>query len=140
MLVKWNPFNALATHEPFWSDFFDADFPLRVNGFEPKVDIKETDKDFVINTELPGLDKNDFKLTVEDNVLTIEGEKKIENEEKNENYYRSERSYGAFKRSFRLTDSVDSKNINAKYKNGILSVTIPKTEKAKPKTVEVKVS
>lgn len=139
MLVKWNPFGSMLTDEAFLDDFFRTDLPARFNGFEPKIDIRETDKSYVIEAELPGLEKDDFKLTVEDGVLTLEGEKKMEHEEKNENYYRAERSYGSFKRSFRLSEEIDSKNIDAKYKNGILSVTLPKTEKAKPKAVDVKI-
>lgn len=139
MLVKWNP-SSLLNHGSLFDDFFSTDFPVRTRTFDPVIDVKENEKDFVINAELPGLSKDDFKLTVEDNSLTLEGEKKVEKEENDDNAYRSERSYGAFKRVFRLTDSVDSKKIAADYKNGILSITIPKTEKAKPKSIEVKVS
>lgn len=135
MLVKFNPFGSVVRRDSFFDDFFT---PVST-GFEPHVDVKENDKEFHIVAELPGLDKNDFKLTVENNVLTLEGEKKIENEEKADNYFRSERSYGTFKRSFRLTDSVDSKKISAEYKNGILQVRIPKAEKAKPKEIEIAV-
>ena len=117
-----------------------TDFPVRSRGFDPVIDVKENEKNFVIHAELPGLNKDDFKLTVEDNSLTLEGEKKVEKEEKSENAYRSDRSYGAFKRVFRLTDSVDSKKIAADYTNGILSITVPKTEKAKPKQIEVKIN
>lgn len=138
MLVKWNPFGSLL-NQGLLDDFFSTDFPV-TRGFDPVIDVKEDEKDFVIKAELPGLNKDDFKLTVEDNSLILEGEKKLEKEDKRDNFYRSERSYGSFRRVFRLTDSVDSKKISADYKNGILSITIPKTEKAKPKSVEVKVS
>ncbi len=140
MLVKWNPVGALLNQGSLLEDFFNTDFPLRSRGFDPVIDVKENEKDFIIHAELPGLSKDDFKLTVEDNSLALEGEKKVEKEEKSDNLYRTERSYGAFKRVFRLTDSVDSKKIAADYTNGILSITVPKTEKAKPKQIEVKVS
>jgi HSP20 family protein len=140
MLVKWNPVGALLNQGSLLDDFFNTDFPLHSRGFDPVIDVKENEKNFLIHAELPGLSKDDFKLTVEDNSLTLEGEKKVEKEEKSDNPYRTERSYGAFKRVFRLTDSVDSKKIAADYTNGILSVTVPKTEKAKPKQIEVKVS
>ncbi len=140
MLVKWNPVGALLNQGSLLDDFFNTDFPVHSRGFDPVIDVKENEKNFLIHAELPGLSKDDFKLTVEDNSLTLEGEKKVEKEEKSDNPYRTERSYGAFKRVFRLTDSVDSKKIAADYTNGILSVTVPKTEKAKPKQIEVKVS
>ncbi len=140
MLVKWNPVGALLNQGSLLDDFFNTDFPLRSGGFDPVIDVKENEKDFTIHAELPGLSKDDFKLTVENNSLTLEGEKKVAKEEKSDNAYRSERRYGAFKRVFRLTDSVDSKKIAADYTNGILSITVPKTEKAKPKQIEVKVS
>ena len=140
MLVKWNPVGALLNHGSLLDDFFNPDLPLHSRGFDPVIDVKETEKNFLINAELPGLSKDDFKLTVENNSLTLEGEKKVETEENGDNAHRSERSYGAFKRIFRLTDSVDSKKIAADYTNGILSITVTKTEKAKPKQIEVKVS
>ena len=140
MLVKWNPVGALLNHSSLLDDFFNTDFPVRSRGFDPVIDVKENEKNFEINAELPGLSKDDFKLTIEDNSLTLEGEKKVAKEENSDNTYRSERNYGAFKRVFRLTDSVDSKKIAADYTNGILSITVPKTEKAKPKQIEVKVS
>ena len=140
MLVKWNPVSALLNHGSHLDDFFNTDFPVHSRGFDPVIDVKENEKNFLITAELPGLSKDDFKLTVEDNSLTLEGEKKVAKEEKSDNPYRTERSYGAFKRVFRLTDSVDSKKIAADYTNGILSITVPKTEKAKPKQIEVKVS
>ena len=140
MLVKWNPISSLINTDSIFNEFFNTSFPTGVRSFEPRIDVKETEKSFLIVAELPGLNKDDFKLTVEDNTLILEGEKKLENEEKGENYYRSERSYGSFRRAFRLTDSVDTGKIKADFKNGILAIEIPKTEKAKPKQIEVKVN
>ncbi len=140
MLVEVNPFSTLLNREPLFDDFFKPNFPLAGRGFEPTIDVLENEKEFVVKAELPGLSKDDFKLTVENNTLTLEGEKKFEGEEEKEDSHRIERSYGAFKRSFRLTDSVDSKKIKADYKNGVLEITIPKAEKAKPKQIEISVN
>jgi len=137
MLVKWRPLSSIIPGESLFEDFFNSDFPALVTRFEPRIDIKETDKEFMIVAELPGMEKDDFKLTIEDNMLVLEGEKKVEAEDKDTNYYRSERSYGSFRRSFRLNDTVDSKKIDANYKNGVLTITIPKTEKSKPKQIAI---
>lgn len=135
MLVKWQPFGSLVER-----DIFDDFMPTRAARFEPRIDVKETDKSFVIEAELPGLNKDDFKLTIEDNILTLEGEKKHEHEQKNGGLYRSERSYGKFRRSFRLTDEVDRSKVNAEYKDGILTIDVPKSPKAQPKQIDVKMS
>ncbi len=140
MLVEWKPFGSVANSDSFCNDFFDKSVRTASPGFDPRVDVAENEKNFVIAAELPGLAKDDFKITVENNTLILEGEKKIEKEDKGENYTRSERSYGKFSRAFRLTDSVDGGKIKADYKNGILEIVIPKTEKAKPKQIEVKIN
>ncbi|MFQ6113363.1 MAG: Hsp20/alpha crystallin family protein [bacterium] len=140
MLVKWRPFESLVNLDPFFEDVFDRNFPVRTATFEPRIDVKETNKEYVLSAELPGLNKDDFKLTLENDVLTLEGEKKYEHEEKDENYYRAERSYGAFKRSFRLTNEVERDKIKADYKNGVLSITIPKAKSAQPKAIDISVS
>jgi HSP20 family protein len=140
MLVKWKPFDSLLNLEPFFEDFFDRTLPVRTAAFEPRIDIKENKKEYVISAELPGLNKEDFKLTLENGVLTLQGEKKYEHEEKDENYYRSERSYGAFRRSFNLTDEVDKDRIKADFKNGVLTIKIPKVKSAQPKPIEINVS
>ncbi|MFQ5650805.1 MAG: Hsp20/alpha crystallin family protein [bacterium] len=139
MLVKVNPFRSLLNHDTLFDDFFTVDYPAVARSFEPRIDVRETEKEFVVTAELPGLNKDDFKLTIEDNILTLEGEKKFEREEKKDNYYRAERSYGAFKRAFRLTDSVDSKKIKADYTNGVLEITLPKAAKVKPKEIAINV-
>ena len=108
----------------------------------PKVDIVENDNDYEVHADLPGLEKKDINISVEDGVLTISGEKKLEKKDrKKDRYYYYERSYGSFCRSFALPENVDEKNIAANYKNGLLELTIKKTEKAKPKpkAIEVKV-
>jgi HSP20 family protein len=110
------------------------------NFWSPAVDIREREDAYLVEVELPGLTKDDVKITMENNILTIQGEKKHEKEEKRGNYHRSERLYGSFQRSFTLPSSVKNEKIEAQYKNGILTVTLPKVEEAKPKAIEVKVS
>lgn len=114
----------------------------------PVVDIAEHDNEFVVNVELPGVNKDDVKITIESNILTIRGEKKLartaqasgqDKETKGDNYRRVERTYGSFQRSFRLPMSVRNDKIDAVYKDGILTITLPKAEEAKPKQIEVKV-
>jgi HSP20 family protein len=106
----------------------------------PAVDIREQNDAYLVEVELPGLSKDDVKITMENNILTIQGEKKQEKEEKRGDYHRTERVYGSFQRSFTLPSSVKNDKIEAQYKNGILTVTLPKVEEAKPKAIEVKVS
>ena len=106
----------------------------------PNVDITESETGYVIKADLPGLAKEDIKVSVEDGALSISGEKKREVEKKDKNnYYHFERSYGKFCRSFTLPTHVDGKNIEARYANGVLEVHLKKTGEAKPKEIEVKV-
>ena len=128
-------------------DFFDRVLYGRAGfgrerdySWSPSVDIDETDKNVTIDVELPGIDKKDVKVEVKDNTLTISGERSSEKKKEERNCCVSERHYGKFERTFSLTDSVQADKISAKYKNGVLTLTLPKTEKALPKeiTVEVK--
>jgi HSP20 family protein len=105
----------------------------------PACDIYETDNEIVVKAELPEVKKEDVRVTLENNVLTIRGERKFEEETKKENYHRVERSYGEFARSFTLPTFIDPNKINAEFKDGLLRVTLAKREEAKPKQVEVKV-
>jgi len=119
---------------------FDArDGDSEFTAWTPAVDITEHDDQFVVKVELPGVNKDDVKITLENNILTIRGEKKQEKETKKENYHRVERSYGSFQRSFTLPMTVKSDKIDAVYKDGILQIALPKAEEAKPKQIEVKV-
>jgi HSP20 family protein len=104
----------------------------------PAVDIVENDGAYVVRAELPGVNKDDVKITVLNDVLTIKGEKKNEKESKENQFTRIERSYGSFQRSFTLPSSVESGKIEASFENGILTVTVPKAEEVKPKQIEVK--
>jgi HSP20 family protein len=104
------------------------------------VDITETDVEYLIKAEIPEVKKEDVKVAVEDGVLTMQGERKQEKEEKGKKFHRVERYYGSFLRTFTVPDNVDETKVKAEFKDGILNVHLPKTEKAKPKAVEVKVA
>jgi HSP20 family protein len=106
----------------------------------PLVDITEDDKEYLITAELPEVKKEDVKVTMENGVLTITGERKFEAEEKNKKWHRVERAYGSFARSFALPDDGDAAKVNAEFKNGMLKVRVAKSEAARPKQIEVKVS
>lgn len=126
--------------ENMFSDFWRWPFVERqTEGFVPATDIEETDKEFRIVFELPGMEKKDIKVAVEDNVLTVSGQRKERTEEKDKNYVRSEIRCGSFTRSFSLPRTVDVNSIAADCKDGLLTVTLQKTEEAKPKEIEVKV-
>lgn len=119
--------------------FFNAGREITRNRW-PRVDIVENNDNYTIHADLPGLEKKDINITVENGVLSISGEKKQEKKEKEKGRcYYYERSYGSFHRNFALPENVDEKIISANYKNGLLELTIKKTEKAKPKAIEVKV-
>jgi HSP20 family protein len=113
--------------------------PISLAGWSPSCDIYETENEIVVKAEIPGVKKEDVKLSIQDNVLTLSGERKFEEETKKENYVRVERGYGSFSRSFTLPPSVDAKKISAEFKDGLLEVKLPKLEEAKPKEVEIKV-
>ena len=113
---------------------------MTVADWMPTVDIAEDEKEYLIKAEIPEVDKNDVKVTVEDGVLTIQGQRKQEKEEKDRRFHRIERSYGTFVRSFALPENVAEENLRAEFKDGMLLVHLPKTEKANPKAIEVKVA
>jgi HSP20 family protein len=106
----------------------------------PSVDISETDSEYRIQVELPGVDKKGVKVSVHEGVLEISGERKTEREEKTEKLHRVERAYGRFARSFVLPENVDENGVSAKYKDGVLDVRVQKAEEAKPRSIEVKVA
>jgi HSP20 family protein len=106
----------------------------------PLADITEDDKEYVIKAELPELKREDVKVTVENGVLTISGERKFEKEEKKKKYHRVERGYGSFVRTFALPEDADANRVKAQFKQGILEVHLPKNEKGKPKQIEVNVA
>jgi HSP20 family protein len=140
---RWDPFNFFET--PFnrlfegWNTlpFGEEAFPL--TRWTPACDVYETDKEIVVKAELPGLKKENVYVNLENNVLTIHGERKFEEETRKEDYHRVERAYGEFMRSFTLPAFVDIAKIGAEFKDGILMLTLPKREGAKPKQIEVKI-
>lgn len=112
---------------------------IATGDWAPRADIIETDKAFVIKAEIPDVNKEDVKVTVDNGILTIRGERKQETEEKGKKFHRIERHFGIFTRSFTLPDNVDENNIKATFKDGMLNLQINKTEEVKPKAIEVKV-
>ena len=113
---------------------------LTVADWVPTVDITEDEKEFLVKAEIPEVDRKDVKVTVEDGVLTLTGERRTETEEKGKKFHRVERAFGTFARSFTLPEGVAEDKVRAEFKEGLLLVHLPKTEKAKPKTIEVGVS
>jgi HSP20 family protein len=109
------------------------------NIFSPSIDIKENDKEVSIKVELPGMDEKDIEVSLTDDALSIKGEKKEEKEDKSKNYYRMERSYGSFSRTAQLPTGIDSQKADAVFKNGVLTITVPKTEEAKAEVKKIKV-
>lgn len=146
-IVRWEPFRDLVTTQERFNRLFNESFS-RLFGDEeglgrawtPAVDVFENDNNYVLKAELPGVDPKDVEVRVEDNTLYLKGERKFEKETKEENYHRVERSYGSFARSFALPGSIDSDKVQAEYKDGLLTLTIPKREEAKPKTIKINVS
>lgn len=111
-----------------------------MSDWTPSVDISETDAAYLIRGEIPGVKKTDIKVTIEDGMITMRGERKQEKDEKTEKFHRIERSYGSFVRSFRVPDDADESAVKAEFKDGMISVTLPKSETAKRKPREIEVS
>jgi len=147
-LVKWDPFRELEDISSRLNRIFgrattrsepDREM-LATADWTPSVDISETDMAYLVKGEIPGVKKEDVKVTIQDGMLTIQGERKQEKEEKGKKFHRIERSYGSFVRSFRLPDDTDENKVKAEFKDGMINITLPKSAKAKPKAVEVSVS
>ena len=144
-LTPWRPFGELSSlrreMDRLWDSFFGERPLARVWEGEwiPSLDVSETKDNFVVKAEVPGIDAKNIDISLTGDVLTIRGEKKHEKEEKEEDYHLVERGYGTFSRSVRLPAEVESAEIKASYKNGILKVTLPKSEKVKAKEVKIKV-
>src|SRR5262249_25632082 len=119
--------------EPQWGEF-----PTALGDWAPSLDVSETKDAFMVKAEVAGMDPTDIQVSLQDNVLTIKGEKEKEKEDKDERYHRVERRYGAFARSVRLPMAVDGSAVNATFKNGLLTVTLPKTAGAKGAAIPVK--
>ena len=144
-LIRWtDPFRDIATlqdrMEQIFGDHLDrgrSEEGLGTGVWMPAVDIYETKDAICVRAELPGVDKDAVKVEVKDGVLALRGERKFEKEVKEENYHRVERSYGTFHRSFSLPSSVDGERVTARMKDGVLEVTLPKREEAKPKQIKI---
>lgn len=147
-LIRWDPFREISTLQERMNRLFSevarrspvAEEEIIQGAWIPPVDIFETGDSIVIKAELPGISKEDITLEVKENTLSIKGEKKFEKDVKEESYHRVERSYGAFQRAFSLPGTVQQDKVKAKFRDGILEVTIPKAEEAKPKQIKVDVS
>ena len=139
-LIRWNPRKNLTMLpddlDQFFSEF-GLDFWNSDTIWSPAVDITENKDNYEIKAELPGMKKDDIKISFEDDVLTLSGERKSEKDEKDKNFHRIERRYGKFQRSFYLPKNVKADDIKAQYKDGVLMVKIPKSEEAKPKEIAI---
>ena len=144
-LVKWDPFRELATIQTRLNRLFD-DAPDRaaaggsLTEWAPAVDVTENEKDYIVKADLPELKKEDVKVELMEGILTIEGERKQEKEEKGKTFHRVERSYGKFIRRFALPTEIDPAKVEAEFKDGVLTVRLPKTDVPKTKAIEVKVA
>jgi HSP20 family protein len=147
-LVKWDPFVELEDVSKHLNRIFGR-FPayteaerevLTVADWAPTVDITETDSAYLIKGEIPGVNKEDVKVMIEDGMITMRGERKQEKEEKDKKFHRIERSYGSFMRSFRVPDDVDEAAVKAEFKDGMINVTLPKSGKSKAKSINVSIT
>jgi HSP20 family protein len=146
-LVRWEPVRELTSLQNEMNRLFTTFFDTPTNGhgdttprrWIPAMDLVETDDHFVLKADLPGLAEGDVNLEVEDNVLTVSGERQAEHEDKREGYVRVERSYGAFRRSLTLPEGIDPERVTASFDKGVLEVRIPKPEERKPRRVAIQV-
>ena len=145
-IVKWDPFKDLVNLRDTMNRMFsESGLPRRgwdedftTSSWAPRVDIFEKGDNIVMKAELPGISKEDIDINVENNILTLKGERKREKEVEEENFYRIERYHGTFSRSFTLPRTVDPEKIDAKYRDGVLELTLPRAEEAKQKKIQIK--
>lgn len=141
-MSRWNGEPRYVTVDPFrvMQSFFGGsagDENLSNRGWTPAVDIRETEEAYEVTAELPGMKKDDVEITLENNLLRLSGERNFEKDTSKENYHRMERVYGSFSRAFSLPQRVDSENVTAAFTDGILTVTIPKADEAKPRKIDI---
>lgn len=142
---KWDPFDTFLGLQEDLNKMFRRNWPApgegdsmeKVYNWAPAVDIYESDNSLVVEAELSGLDPDDIDVSIDNNILTVKGERKKISEVKEENYYRIERAYGTFQRSIRLPSEVDAEKIEANYENGVLKVSVPKIEPKKAKKIPI---
>jgi HSP20 family protein len=146
-IIRWDPFREVMTSQnntnPLFSLFrnmSEAELPLSAGSFVPAVDIYEDKDKLVLKLEVPGIDEKDLDVQIENNTLTVKGERKFEKEEKEENFHRIERSYGSFYRTFTLPSTVETDKISAKYTAGVLKLELKKKAEAQPKQIKVEIA
>jgi len=146
VLTRWEPFREFSTLQDRMNRLFretynegGRDESLTTSSFAPAVDVYEDEHNVSLKIEVPGIDEKDIDIRLENNTLTVHGERKIEKEEKEENYRRVERQYGSFTRTFTLPTTVDAEKVSANYDKGVLKVTLPKKAEAKPKQIKVNI-
>jgi len=144
-VTPWRPFETLSSlrrdMDRLWDRFFGEDLGLTRwrEVWTPSLDVSETKNDLIVKTEIAGVDPKDVDISLSGDMLTIKGEKKQEKEEREEGYHLMERSYGSFSRSVRLPVEVDQDKVKASYKNGVLKITLPKSEKMRAKEIKVNI-
>jgi HSP20 family protein len=142
-ITRWDPFREVITMQNRLNNLFreinEGDSPLTTASFVPAVDVYEDARKVVLKLEVPGVDEKDLDIRVENNTLTVKGERKFEKEEKEENFHRIERRYGTFYRAFTLPSTVDTEHVQANYENGILKLELSKKPEAQPKQIKVNV-
>jgi HSP20 family protein len=144
VLTRWDPFREFSTLQDrmnrlFRDSYGDREEALTTSTFAPPVDVYEDEHNVTLKIEVPGIDEKDIDVRVENNTLTVHGERKFEKEEKEENFRRVERQYGSFTRSFTLPNAVDTENIHATYDKGLLKIQLAKKAEARPKQIKVNV-
>lgn len=143
-IIKYDPFRELRSLQDEMNRLFMTNLPRSVvqedlasGGWSPSVDIYESENEIILEAELPGMSRDDFEVSIENNVITLKGKREFQKKEEGDNYHRVERSYGSFTRSFSLPRSVSAENTTADFKNGVLRVSLPKREEAKSRRIEV---
>ena len=144
MITRWDPFREFATLQDRMNRLFPRgpegqDEALTTTAFAPPVDVYEDEHNVTLKIEVPGIDEKDIDVRIENNTLTVHGERKFEKEEKEENYRRVERQYGSFTRTFSLPNTVNHDNVQADYDKGVLKIKLAKKAEAKPKQIKVNV-
>jgi HSP20 family protein len=143
-VTRWDPFREVVTLQSrlnsLFRDMNENEGPLTTAAFVPPVDIYEDAEKVVLKLEIPGIDQKDLDVQVENNTLTVKGERKLESEEKEENFHRIERSYGSFYRSFTVPSTVDTEHIAASYNAGVLKLELKKKPEAQPKQIKVEIA
>src|SRR5213083_3595690 len=149
-LITWNPLREMDEAQNRFNPFFLSGFPNRMGSGEihslavadwsPEVDISEDDRGYLLKADLPEMKKDDVRVTVEDGILSVSGERKSEKEDQKKKFHRIERSFGNFRRSFTLPDDADSTKVTAEFRDGVLKVHLPTTARPRSKAIEVKVA